>query len=71
MKLKQLLFLIFASIFYVGNLYSADLPEPDAPNAGPPPPPPVPIDGWIYVFILIAIMYGFYVVLSKINSKQI
>jgi hypothetical protein len=44
---------------------------PPAPTAKKPPPPPgLPIDDYIYILILIALVYGLYVVNKSIVKAK-
>jgi hypothetical protein len=66
---KKNFFVIF-SVFSGITVFAADPPEPLPTDNGPGPPPPVglPIDQGLFVLLLIALLYGIYVI-YRFRSK--
>lgn len=58
-------------IFLLGMLNAVATPHPPAPGQRKPPPPPgLPIDQWVWPVVILALVYGIYIIYNyQIKAK--
>jgi hypothetical protein len=73
MKIESNKFYFLAfSLFGIMNIFAADPPTPSpfGRRRLPPPPPGLPIDENIFILMIIAILFGIYIIYSfKLKTK--
>tara|TARA_R110000868_G_scaffold294481_1_gene555039 strand:- start:592 stop:831 length:240 start_codon:yes stop_codon:yes gene_type:complete len=69
------IYFLFIFLFGMMTVFAGTVPASGPPSPtgkGPPPPPGLPIDDSLYILVVVALIYGCYIVTKKqIKSKTL